>query len=190
MRRIACSVVLLSALLCTPALWADGNRAHLRYDVDPATAVPSATVIKNSEGITVVIFKVPAIRAGDTFVFRADMLCRSGKGPYPVTATVYTQSNSKAAATADPPSVTLTGPDTPASALVTVTVQPSGDGASKLKAHVKADPPPGSHMGIGAGIKVVIVKGTATAWVQPEEQMLLDVLDALEPEAPPRDDRP
>ncbi len=190
MRRIACSVVLLSALLSITALWADGNRAHIRYDVDPATAVPPATVIKNSEGITVVIFKVPAIKAGDTFAFRADMSCKSTRGPYPVTATVYTQSSGKTAAAADPPSVSLTAPDTPASALVTITVQPSGDGASKLKAHVKADPPPGSHMGTGAGIKVVIMKGTATAWVQPEEQMLLDVLDALEPEAPPRDDRP
>jgi len=49
--------VLLIAVLLGTALSAQSTGRRIAYAVDPATAVPAATVIHNGEGITVVIFR-------------------------------------------------------------------------------------------------------------------------------------
>jgi hypothetical protein len=149
--------------------------------VDPATATPVATVVQNSEGVTVVLFRVPFINAGDVFSFRLDLTSRSTRMTYPMTVGMQDRGNGKLDAAFDPPAVLLTEPNLAASALVTITVGQSGEGAKKIKIHIKPDAARGSHLGNGPGVKVVIMQGSATS-ARPEEQMLLDVQDALSPD--------
>ena len=177
-------IVLFSSclLLMTASSWAQGSNARLRCSVDPATATPVATVVQNSEGVTVVLFRVPFINAGDTFSFRLDLTSRSTRMTYPMMVGMQDRGNGKFDATFDPPAVLLTEPNLAASALVTVTVGQSGEGAKKIKVHIKPDAARGSHIGNGPGVKVVIMQGSATS-ATPEEQMLLDVQDALSPDA-------
>lgn len=181
MKRTLITVVSSFLLLFALGSWAQGSNARLRCSVDPATATPAATVVQNSEGVTVVLFKVPAINAGDVFTFRLDLTSRSTKMTYPMTVGMQTHGNGKLGAAFDPPSMVMSGPSMASSTLVTVTVGQSGDGARKLKTQIKPDAPRGSHLGNGPGVKVVIMQGTATS-ASAEEQMLLDVQDALSPD--------
>ena len=191
MKRVFGLFVCVLALLTGQKLLGQGSAASLHYDVDPATCNPAATVIRNSEGVTVVIFKVPSFKAGDAFVLQVDLSGKSAKPPYPVTVPMTYGGTGRAAVAFDPPSVILTGQDVVASCHATVTVSAAGAAFAKVKVDVKADPPQGSHLGKGPGVKVVIVRGQSTEGVQPDEQILLDVLDALAPEeAPELPDRP
>ena len=182
MKRTLLTVLPMVLILWATGSLAQGSNAHLRYAVDPATAVPTATVVQNSEGVTVVLFRVPAITGGAMFSFRLDLTSGSAKVTYPVTADVQDQGNGKLDAAFDPPEVVLNAPNVEASTFVTVTVAASGDGAHKLKTQVKAEVPKGSRLGKGPGVKVVVMQG-ATASAAPEEQMLLDVQDALSPDS-------
>ena len=191
MRRVFGLLICVIALIASQDLLGQGSAARLHYGVDPATCTPAATVIKNSEGVTVVIFKVPSFKAGDAFVLQVDLSSKSAKPPYPVTVPVAYSGSGRAAVAFDPPSVILTGQEVVASCHATVTVSAAGAAFAKVKVDVKADPPQGSHLGKGPGVKVVIVRGQSTEGVQPDEQILLDVLDALTPEeAPELPDRP
>jgi hypothetical protein len=148
--------------------------------VDPATATPGATVVQNSEGVTVILFRVPVINAGAVFSFRLDLTSRSTRMSYPVTVGMQDRGNGKLDAAFDPPEVVMSAANMAGSTVVTVTVGQSGEGARKIKIHIKPDAASGSHLGNGPGVKVVIMQGSATS-ATPEEQMLLDVQDALSP---------
>lgn len=175
-------IILFSSclLLLTASSWAQGSNARLRCAVDPATATPGATVVQNSEGVTVVLFRVPVINAGDVFSFRLDLTSRSTRMTYPVTVGMQDRGNGKLDASFDPPEVVMSAANMAGSTLVTVTVGQSGEGARKIKIHIKPEAARESHLGNGPGVKVVIVQGSATS-ATPEEQMLLDVQDALTP---------
>ena len=168
-------------LLLTASSWAQGSNARLRCAVDPATAAPVATVVQNSEGVTVVLFRVPFINAGDVFSFRLDLTSRSTRMTYPMTVGMQDRGNGKLDAAFDPPEVVMSAANMAGSTVVTVTVGQSGEGARKVKIHIKPDAARGSHLGNGPGVKVVIMQGSATS-ATPEEQMLLDVQDALYPD--------
>jgi hypothetical protein len=181
MKRTLIALFSSCLLLVTAGSWAQGPNSRLRCAVDPATATPVATVVQNSEGVTVVLFRVPFINAGDVFSFRLDLTSRSTRMTYPMTVGMQDRGNGKLDAAFDPPAVLLTEPNLAASALVTVTVGQSGEGAKKIKIHIKPDAARGSHLGNGPGVKVVIMQGSATS-ARPEEQMLLDIQDALSPD--------
>lgn len=181
MKRILITVLSSCLLLWTAASWAQGPSARLRCAVDPTTATPAATVVQNSEGVTVVVFRVPAINAGDTYTFRLDMTSRSTRMTYPMLVGVQEHGNGRLDAAFFPTEVVMSAPNMAGSTLVTVTVAQSGDAARKLKIQIKPDAPRGSHLGNGPGVKVVIMQGTAVS-AAPEEQMFLDVQDALAPD--------
>jgi len=181
MKRALIAVLSSCLLLWTIGSWAQGSNARLRYAVDPATTIPSATVVQNSEGVTVVLFRTPAIHAGDTFTFRLDLTSRSARVNYPVTVDMQDRGDGRLDAAFDPAAVFLNAPNVESSTQVTVTVAPTGEGARKLKTQVKAEGSRGSHLGKGPGVKVVVIQGAATA-VSPEDRILRDVRDALAPD--------
>lgn len=181
MKRPLITAVSSCLLLFALGSWAQGSNARLRCAVDAATATPAATVVQNSEGVTVVLFKVPAINAGEVFTFRLDVTSGSTKMSYPMAIGMRNRGNGKLDAAFDPPSVVMSGPNMPSSTTVTVTVGTFGDGARKLKTHIKPQAPMGSHLGNGPGVKVIIMQGTATS-ASAEDQMLLDVQEALSPD--------
>ena len=66
-------IATLLLLACSLTLLASGNGKRVTYSVDAATTNPAATVTKNGQGITVVIFKVTSLDAGGTFTFTASL---------------------------------------------------------------------------------------------------------------------
>ncbi|MEW6757975.1 MAG: hypothetical protein AB1347_07125 [Acidobacteriota bacterium] len=175
--------VLMAAALLGPVLYAQSTGRRISYAVDPATAVPAATVIHNGEGITVVIFRVAELDEGGTFVFRADMTARGRSVTFPFDAEMDDRARGNALVEGfDPEVVTFVDGATPASSLVTVTLPPGTYGPKKkFVTKVKAEPLRGSRVGQGTGIKVVILEGT-TSSADPEGALLDDILEALSPE--------
>ncbi len=180
MKRLLPSLASVLALCACATLWAQGQGKVIKYAVDAATTSPSATVIKNGDGVVVVTFRAP-LQAGGTYSFRLDMLTRSTKVHFPVLADVAAEGNSWLSAAFSPSQVEFTGPNVTASSVVTVTVQPGAPSTGRLKLTIKAEGEHGSRLAKGNGVKVVIIGGRAAA-ASPEERMLQDAIEALVPE--------
>lgn len=137
----------------------------ISYSVDPSTASPQpATVVKNSEGETVIIFNVSALEGGEVFSFVLDMKATGSNITYPVNADLKIKGNKKGADVGfEPYQVVFNDAENNVSTVVTVTI-PSGnyDKTKKIKVKIKADSENGKGLGNGAGVKVVIAKTSST----------------------------
>jgi hypothetical protein len=175
--------VVLAAVLLGMAASAQSTGRRIVYAVDPATAVPAATVIHNAEGITVVIFRVAELDEGGSFVFRADMTARGRNVAFPFDARMDDRSRGNALHEEfDPEVVTFEDGAVPVSTQVTVTLPPGTYGQKKkFVTKVKAEPLRGSRVGQGTGVKVVILE-QAPAAADPEGAMLSEILEALSPD--------
>lgn len=175
---------LVVVLLVGLSISAAGQGKRVLYSVDATTTNPAATVVQNGQGVVVVAFTTPSLDAGGTFTFRADLSLRGKHVTFPLTADMESKDQAGISVGFDPPSVTFPDAVTTVSTTVTVTLAAGSYGTKpRVKTTIKARPQDGHGMGKGAGIKVVILKQTASAALTPEEQMLQDVTDALAPDA-------
>jgi hypothetical protein len=147
-------VLLLAASISTFA-------GKISYSIDPSTASPQpATVVKNSEGETVIFFNVSSLEGGETFTFTLDMKALGSNITFPVNADMKVKGNKKDAdVTFDPAQVIFNDTENSVSTVVTVGL-PNGnyEKTKKIKVKIKADTENGKGLGNGAGVKVVIAK--------------------------------
>lgn len=181
MRR-SMRLVLTGALLaCSLSLIAAGNGKRITYSVDAGTANPTATVTKNGQGLTVVVFKAADLDAGGTFTFTASLGVKGKHITFPVEVNLAATSQSGLTVTFDPAAVTFLDGTTPQTAVVTVTLAPGSYSQHRIKTTIKAEPASGSGLGLGPGIKVIIAKQSSPVATTSEERILQDVRDALAP---------
>ena len=181
MKRAMTILAVLLFLAASLGTAAQGKK--VTYAVDAATATPAATVIKNGQGVVVVIFSTPSLDEGGTFTFRADLQVTGKNLRFPVVADMEAGSQQGLAVAFDPVEVSFPDGDTVVSTDVTVTLAPGAYARHKVKAMIKARPQAGHGLGHGAGIKVVIVERASSSSVTPEQQMLRAVQEALAPDA-------
>ena len=194
MRRMR-AIAPLSALFLMLAMAARANEpARINYSVEPSSTGPSATVVSRG-GESVVIFQVPSFNPGTALSFTFSM--RPGKwanrAVYPNYAALAAVGNGDLEAAFTPSMVTFDAPLSVATSGVTLTLAP-GDyrGIHTLEVTILAHPDPGTMLGEGPGVKVVVLKDKKAASASRESGMLQDVEDALAPgagtqAAPPAD---
>lgn len=156
----------------------------ISYSIDPATASPQpVTVVKNSEGETVIFFNVPSLESGEVFNFTLDMKAIGSNIVFPVNADLKIKGNDKGAnVTFEPSSVVFTDLEGNVSSVVSITLpERNYDKTKKVRFKIKADAENGKGLGNGAGVKVVIVK---TSSKQEFLQVIQEELEeTLQPES-------
>ncbi len=175
--------VLAVVALVPTGLLAAGHA--IKYSVAASTTNPTATVTQKGSGLVVVIFTVPSLDAGGTFSFQASMTAPGGKKvSYPVVATLSGKGKAALSAAFDPVTVSFPDGTTAATSVVTLTLPAGTYHGKRMTMHIQADPASGSHIGKGAGVKVVLLQQKASAAAVPEEQSILqDVTQALAPQS-------
>jgi hypothetical protein len=175
--------VLAAVLFVAASLGAAAQGKKVTYSVDAATTTPAATVVKNGQGVVVVIFPVASLDDGGTFTFRADLGMNGKKVRFPVVADMEAAGQRGLTATFDPVEVSFPDGDTVVSTDVTVILEPGSYPRHKVKMTIKARPQGGHGLGRGAGIKVVILEQASSSSTTPEQQMLRNLQEALAPDA-------
>ncbi len=185
MRRMR-AIAPLSTLFLMLAVAAMANEpARINYSVEPSSTGPSATVV-SKDGETVVIFEVPSFNPGTALSFTFSM--RPGKAVnravYPNYATLAAVGNDGLEAAFTPSMVSFDAPLSVATSGVTLTLAPGNyRGLRRLEMRILAHPDPGTMLGEGPGVKVVVLKDRKAARASRESGMLQDVKDALAPGA-------
>lgn len=149
----------------------------ISYSIDPSTATPQpATVVKNSQGETVIFFNTSEVEGGEVFTFVVDMKAMGSNISFPVNADMKIKRNKKNAdVTFEPLQVVFNNGEEIFSSVVTVTI-PDGnyEKTKKIKVKIKADTENGKGLGNGAGVKIVIAK---TASLQEFLQVVQEELE-------------
>jgi len=185
MRRMRV-IAALSALFLMLAVAATANEpARIDYSVEPSSTGPSATVVSR-DGESVVVFRVPSFNPGTALSFTFSM--RPGKlanrAVYPNYATLAAAGNGDLKAAFSPSMATFNAPLSVATSGVTLTLAPGHyRGLRRLEVTILAHPDPGTMLGEGPGVKVVVLKDKKAERASRESDMLQDVEDALAPGA-------